>query len=136
VIGIRTYVGAFLWAGAFVLQAYLPTKTIATIVLAFCVGAALHAFVIRFGVWLFSRKCVRVDWIGSRGGRRLFLLGVVATGVWYLVASIRDGSSTLRIVASEAAYVSGVFLYERRDAVKREVQRRLAPRPGRRTGDA
>ena len=79
---------------------------------------------------------MRVDWIGSRGGRRLFLLGVVATGVWYLVASIRDGSSTLRIVAIEAAYVSGVFLYERRDAAKGELQRRLAPRPGRRTGDA
>lgn len=135
-IGIRTYVGAFLWAGTIVLQAYLSTKAIAMIILAFCVGAALHAFVIRFGVWLFSRKCVSVEWIGSRGGRRLFWLGVIATGVWYLVASIRAGSSTLHTVAIEAAYVSGVFLYERPNAVKRELQRRLAPCPGRRTGNA
>lgn len=134
VIGIRTYIAVFCWAGLFVLQACLPMKTIAMIVLAFCVGAAMHALLIRGVVWLFSRKCVRIDQIGQHGARRLYWLGIVAVGVWYLVSGIRDGHTPLNVAAIEAAYIAGVFLYERRCAVRSEVKRRLAPlRPG---GDA
>jgi hypothetical protein len=126
VIGIRTYVTLFGWAAVFVLQACLPMKTIAMMALAFCAGAAVHAVLIRAGMWLFSRKCVRIDRIGERGARRLYWLGIVAMGSWYLVAAIRDGRTPLNVVAIQAAYVTGVFLYERRDSVRDEVKRRLA----------
>jgi hypothetical protein len=126
VIGIRTYIALFFWAAAFVLQQYLPMKTIAMVVLAFCVGAALHAFLIRWGVWLFSRKCVRIDGLDERGARHLFWLGVVVVGAWYLISGIGDGRGPLNLAAIEGAYIAGVLLYQRRDAVGSEVKRRLA----------
>lgn len=124
----KIYVMAALWALGFLLQDALPMKTIAYVTLALCAAAAIHAVSIRWAVWMFSRDLVPMLQLGTNGRKRLFLVGTATLGSWYLVASIREGRAPINVIAIEAAYLLGVWIYVHRQGLGSELRGQLVRR--------
>ena len=96
----------------------------------FCVGALLHALVLKFTTWLYRRNDIAraPHWLGIRTEREQFMLLVATMSVWYLVAALRDGRTPLNIVAIECVFGFGVWLYLKRAVVRYGFSRRITER--------